>query len=288
MHQVVAVLTREDAPVGRKGVLTPSPVSTEAESLNLPVIKANRINDKVDSEISGFQPDLGVVIAYGSLLKTTTLRLPKHGWLNLHYSLLPLWRGAAPVQHSILSGVKETGVSIFQLDEGMDTGPILTTVPAEIQPGENSGQLLDRLTLLGSSALDECLARIDAGMANFVPQEGVPSFATKISRSDAEIDWQKSSSEIELLVRAMNPEPMAWTTHYGQPVRIIEAQAMLSGTVEISPQSAGTIILKGATVFVACGDDSALRLDVVQPSGKNPMKAADWFRGLKESAVLGG
>lgn len=288
MHQVVAVLTREDAPVGRKAVLTPTPVATQAEALNLPLIKANRIDDRVDTQIAALQPDLGVVIAYGALLKTETLKLPKHGWLNLHYSLLPLWRGAAPVQHSILSGISETGVSIFRLDEGMDTGPILTSVPTEIQPGENSGHLLNRLTLLGSSALDECLAKIDAGIANFEPQVGVPSFATKISRRDAEINWSQTSNEVELLVRAMNPEPMAWTTHAGQPLRLMEAQAVRSGLVGISGQKPGTVFLSDSSVLVACGKDSVLKLDTVQPSGKSPMKATDWLRGLKESVVLGG
>lgn len=284
MHEVVSVLTREDAPVGRKGILTPSPVAELAASLSLPLIKANKVGQAETDQISALQPDLGIVIAYGALLKKPALAAPKNGWLNLHFSVLPAHRGAAPVQHSILSGETETGVSIFKLDEGMDTGPILTTVRTLIQPDEDSGDLLGRLTSLGISAVDECLAQIDAGIAKFVEQTGTPSFAGKLTRNDAKIDWNLPAKKIELLVRAMNPEPMAWATISGQPFRIIQARSSQLA----SSDPAGTVAAIDGKVFATCGDNSLLQLISVQPSGKNVMTAADWLRGQKENVIFDG
>jgi methionyl-tRNA formyltransferase len=284
MHEVVSVLTREDAPVGRKGILTPSPVAELAASLSLPLIKANKVGQAETDQISALQPDLGIVIAYGALLKKPALAAPKNGWLNLHFSVLPAHRGAAPVQHSILSGETETGVSIFKLDEGMDTGPILTTVRTLIQPDEDSGDLLGRLTSLGISAVDECLAQIDAGIAKFVEQTGTPSFAGKLTRNDAKIDWNLPAKKIELLVRAMNPEPMAWATISGQPFRIIQARSSQLA----SSDPAGTVAAIDGKVFATCGDNSLLQLIAVQPSGKNVMTAADWLRGQKENVIFDG
>ena len=284
MHEVVGVLTREDALVGRKGILTASPVAELAESLAMPLIKANKVGQKETEQISALQPDLGIVIAYGALLKKPALDAPTYGWLNLHFSILPAHRGAAPVQHSILSGETDTGVSIFKLDEGMDTGPILATVPTQIQPDENSGVLLDRLTKLGITAIDACLAQIDAGIANFVSQSGTPSIARKITRSDAKIDWNQPAKKVELQVRAMNPEPMAWTVLGGQPFRVIEARASHLTNAGL----VGAVSDIEGKVYATCGESSLLQLISVQPSGKNVMSAADWLRGQKENVILNG
>lgn len=284
MHEVVGVLTREDAPVGRKGILTASPVANLAESLALPVIKANKVGEEETAQISALNPDLGIVIAYGALLKKPALEAPTNGWLNLHFSVLPTHRGAAPVQHSILSGKADTGVSIFKLDEGMDTGPILATVPTQIQPDENSGELLDRLTKLGITAIDACLAQIDAGIAKYVEQAGTPSIAGKLTRADAKIDWNQPAKKIELQVRAMNPEPMAWTTLAGQPFRVIEARA---SQLRNSDRAAAVFELDGK-VFVSCGEGSLLQLITVQPGGKNVMPAVDWLRGQKGNVNFNG
>lgn len=284
MHEIVGVITREDAPFGRKGILKPSPVAELAASLSLPVIKANKVGQAETDQISALKPDLGIVIAFGALLKKPALDAPKNGWLNLHFSILPTHRGAAPVQHSILSGETETGVSIFKLDEGMDSGPILTTVRTLIQPDENSGELLDRLTKLGISAIDECLAQIAAGIAKFVEQTGTPSFAGKLTRNDAKIDWDMPAKEIELLVRAMNPEPMAWTTIEGQPFRIIQARSsQLANSAPV-----GTVATIEGKIFATCGQNSLLQLIAVQPSGKNVMTADDWRRGQKGNVILNG
>lgn len=280
-HEVVAVVTRLDAPVGRKATLTRSPVADQADSLNIRVIKTNKLDAEADHQIRDLQPDLGVVIAYGALLKTSTLELPSHGWLNLHFSLLPEWRGAAPVQHSILSGNRITGVSIFKLDEGMDTGPLLKQVQTEIQPDENSGELLNRLTHIGISALDECLAKVESGIADYHEQVGTGSIAGKLTRADAIIDWHQPADNLALLVRAMNPEPMSWTSFRGTSFRVLEARPIeINGLSDHQDINIGYVFKIDDRVCVRCGDTTTLELIRVQPSGKNSMLAADWLRGL--------
>lgn len=284
LHSVVTVLTREDAPVGRKAIVTPSAVAQVAQELGIPIIKANRITDSVVSRLDEYQPDLGVVIAYGSLLKARALAVPRHGWINLHFSLLPNWRGAAPVQHSLLAGDPITGVSIFRLDEGMDTGPLLASVPTEVQPDENAGELLNRLTQIGITALDESLARIDAGIAVFEPQSGDATLAGKLQRGDAKIDWSLNAESINNLVRAMNPEPIAWTTIGESTMRVLSSRP----SRQTSPLLCGTVFMDSNQVYVTCGSNSVLQLLQVQPAGKNSMPAADWLRGQSVSVVLGG
>lgn len=289
-QNVVAVLTREDAPVGRKRVLTPSPVALIAESASIPLIKANKITPEVNQRIAEHQPELGIAVAYGVIFKTETLQVPSSGWINLHYSLLPAWRGAAPVQHSILSGNPETGVTIFALDEGMDTGPILSQVKTLIEPGENSGELLGRLTHLGISGLLEILPSIESGVAKSTEQTTAEvSAANKINRADARIDWQEKARVIELKVRAFNPEPMAWAQHDDSPVRILEASALGSVANKLSFAAGaanGQVLIENGRVYVLCADETALELKQVQPAGKNPMAAQDWARGLKIAPVL--
>lgn len=288
-REVVAVLTREDAEVGRKKLLTESPVASIARQHSIPLIKANKIDQAIERQIRSFAPDLGLAVAYGVIFKKAILEIPTNGWINLHYSLLPAWRGAAPVQHAIKSGNPVTGVSIFQLDEGMDTGPVLATVQTQIEPGENAGELLKRLTSLGISALSELMPSIEAGIAKPIaqPLDGI-SVATKISRADARINFADRARAIELLVRAMNPEPMAWCEHDGTALRIIEAVALGASDFTGSglPSAEGSLTIDSNRVLVSCGQDSLLELKTVQPAGKNPMDAAAWARGLKESKVL--
>lgn len=290
-HNVVAVLTREDAEVGRKRILTPSAVAITAEKHNLPIIKANRITPEVNQQIASFEPDLGVAVAYGVIFKNETLSVPNKGWINLHYSLLPAWRGAAPVQHALLSGQQTTGVTIFQLDEGMDTGPMLLTLPTQIEPGENAGDLLERLTHLAISGLLEVLPAIEAGIAVATPQPQVgASLAGKFNRNDAKIDWTKRARNIEFLVRALNPEPMAWANSDDSQIRILDAVAL--GAIQPSSSSfsaeapIGSVQLVGTKAQVLCADHTILELKTVQPAGKSAMPAADWARGLKKVTVL--
>jgi methionyl-tRNA formyltransferase len=284
--EIVCVLTRTDAPLGRKKVLTQSPVAEAAQALGIPVVKANQVDGHTLGELQSFNADLGVVVAYGAFLNETALKSLPKGWINLHYSLLPALRGAAPVQHALLQGLKSTGVTAFQLDKGMDTGPILLQAPTVIEIGENAGRLLNRLTDLGITVLLELLPSIAAGIAKTVPQdESKATFAPKINRSQAQIDWNQSAEEIQRMVLAMNPEPMAWTTLGEDSFRILDASAYHGAIFEASK---GTVRLVDGKVLIAC-DNGGLQLNSVQPSGKTEMKASDWFRGAqnKENIVLG-
>jgi methionyl-tRNA formyltransferase len=285
--EVVAVLTRTDAPVGRKRVLTPSPVAIEAEALGLTVIKANRVDADVRQAITATGAQLGVIVAYGALLDQPALESLPNGWVNLHYSLLPKWRGAAPVQRALMAGDRETGVTLFQLDRGMDTGPVHLQIPTVIEPGETTGDLLPRLTELGITGLNELLPRLAAGMAAPLAQDPLllnqlPT-ADKLTREDAHIDWNNMAHQIENQIRALNPEPMAWTSLDSEAFRILEARALgatdwqaLSGE-EAEP---GSVTISRERVLVACGAGTLLELKIVQPAGKKPMSANDWGRGI--------
>lgn len=283
LHPVSAVITREDAAVGRKGTLTESPVAELAAKHQIPVVKSNRPNSDIAQVVRSYGADLGLVVAYGALLPKDLLDATKHGWLNVHYSLLPSLRGAAPVQWSLINGDSETGVTIFRLDQGMDTGDILAMVPTQIHPLENSGELLSRLTNIAISAIDEPLAQIESGIAVFSQQVGIPSFAKKISRKDARIDWSRPAVVIENMIRGMNPEPMAWTSIDGINFRILEARRFV--TMEpILPT--GRVSLVDSTVLVQCGDGSVLQLVTVQPAGKTAMSALDWMHGISRELTF--
>lgn len=285
--EVVAVLTRTDAPVGRKRVLTPSAVAEAANELGLPIIKANRVDESVRAQIKATGAELGVIVAYGALLDQAALDVLDKGWVNLHYSLLPKWRGAAPVQRAIMAGDRETGVTLFQLDKGMDTGPVHLQIPTVIEPDENTAELLPRLTNLGISGLAELLPRIAAGLSAPVEQDAellasLPT-ADKLTRDDAHIDWTKTAVELENQVRALNPEPMAWTTLDGDAFRILEARALgatdwqsLAG----EESTVGAAHIDKGRVFVSCGHGTLLELKTVQPAGKKPMSSSDWARGM--------
>ena len=285
--EVVAVLTRTDAPVGRKRVLTPSAVAETAMELGLPIIKANRIDETTREEIKATGAELGVIVAYGALLDQKALDLLDKGWINLHYSLLPKWRGAAPVQRSIMAGDRETGVTLFQLDKGMDSGPVHLQIPTVIEPDESTADLLPRLTQLGISGLAELLPRIASGLTAPVAQDpqllaSLPT-ADKLTREDARIDWHRTAVELENQIRGLNPEPMAWTTHEDEAFRIIEARALGATdwqSLADEDALAGALHVDKGRVMVSCGNSSLLELKIVQPAGKKPMLASDWARGL--------
>lgn len=280
-HEVVAVLTREDAPVGRKRVMTQTDVATVASDLGIPVIKANRLGAEDVKFIAATGAEIGVVVAYGSILSKEALASLSSGWFNLHFSLLPKFRGAAPVQRAIQNGETETGVSLFRLDEGMDTGPVIGTVRTVIGVQENSGELLKRLGELGLTLLLEELPKIYAGMQIESPQSGESSLATKPTREQARIDFNDSATTVENLIRAMNPEPMAWCTANGEILRVLVAREArhdhLNEALAISQP--GELLLFDGRIFVKCGYSSVLELIELQPSSKRPMAARDWFNG---------
>ena len=286
-HEVVCVLTRSDAVVGRKREEHPSAVAIEAAALGIPVIKANRVTSNELKLIQSYGAELGVVVAYGSLLKPEALESLENGWFNLHFSMLPKYQGAAPVQRALIDGQKETGVTFFKLDEGMDTGLIAGSVRTEIMARESAGELLTRLTELGCSLLSELLPKLYTGILALQNQVGEPSSAPKPTRTEARIDFTQSAGVIENLVRGMNPEPMAWCLTGELPMRIIEAsERSLSNRYEKQNFEPGVIYLDEGRVLVACGSGSALELLVVQPTSKRAMEAKSWYNGNRRIEKL--
>lgn len=279
---VVAVLTRPDAPTGRKRVLTPSPVASRAREHGIEVIAANRVDDGVEQRLREVRPDVCAVVAYGALVPESALTVPEHGWVNLHFSLLPAWRGAAPVQHAVIHGDDITGASTFQLRTGLDTGPVYGQLTERVLDTDTSGSLLERLSHGGASLLVQTLMAIDAGTAVAVEQAGDITAAPKLSIDDGRIDWTQPAVAVDRRVRGVTPEPGAWTLLAGQRVKI--------GELWQHPQRTGLPpgrfdCSDAATVLVGTGSH-AVALQRVQPSGKKMMAASDWARGLDRDAEL--
>jgi methionyl-tRNA formyltransferase len=278
---VVGVVTREDALVGRNKVLSESAVAKAAKEHGIPTLKSKRGSEEVLSFIGGLKPDLGVIVAYGSILRKPVLEAPVLGWINLHYSLLPKFPGAAPIQHAILSGAVKTGVSVFRLDEGIDTGPILNQAEVEIEPQITSGQLLEKLTEVGSNLLLDTLAdfkaRISSQQTQLVPTG--EAVASKISRPMARVNFQQPAALVHNFVRAMNPEPMAWFEFQQTQVRVLKT--VVSSQANLAPGEGAVV---AGHLLVGCSVGS-LELVQVQPAGKNEMSGADWFRGLRQESI---
>ena len=281
-HTVVGALTRADAASGRSASVVQSPVAEAASSLGVPVFKSNVVDAQVLDWISGLRPDLGVIVAYGCILRSDALSIPSHGWINLHYSLLPKYPGASPVQHALLHGESQTGVTVFKLDEGVDTGPVLSAQQVEITPDESAGELLERLTVIGSNLLCQTLSDFDNQYSTRRPQEldsAIP-VTRKISRATARLDFGASPQEFVNKVRAMNPEPVAWFEYDSVPVRVLEAAVSSSDDLD-----QGVAKLVGADLQVGCSKGS-VSLRTLQPAGKKQMTGADWFRGLRKDSLL--
>ena len=276
-HELAAVLTRPDAPSGRGKRLTASPVARRAAELGLEVLKPQRPRDEeFVSRLIELAPDSCPVVAYGALLPQRVLDIPRHGWVNLHFSLLPAWRGAAPVQHAILSGDQVTGATTFRIVLELDAGPIFATVTEAIGPDDTAGGLLHRLSLSGARLLVDTLDGIEAGTLTPTPQpetDAQVSYASKINVEDAEMDWSQPAEVVDRLIRACFPAPGAWTTFEGDRFKINSAQ--ISSKV-LSP---GALEITKRSVHVGTGT-RALELGEVQAQGKKPMAAADWARGV--------
>ena len=283
-HEVVAILTREQAPIGRKKILTASPVSKRGTELGIPVIEANSISKGVLEYIRELGADLAIVVAYGVILKKDALEAMPLGWFNLHFSVLPKWRGAAPVQRSIEAGDKETGVTLFRLDEGMDTGPVVAIANAQIHPNETADDLLSRLGKVAVTLINAEIPGLFAGTAKLSPQIGEPTYASKPTRQDAKLDFKKHADSLANTVRAMNSEPMAWCNIGADTIRIIDAAAF-RGVVD-TECNPGEVLKLDQRVLVACGDNTWLELFKVQPSSKNGMSARDWLNAKPGQVVL--
>lgn len=280
---VVAVLTRPDAPVGRKRVLTPSPVAARAAELGIEVVHASRVDDVVTAKIAAVSPDVAAIVAYGGLVPRAALDIPRHGWINLHFSLLPAWRGAAPVQRAVMAGDDITGAVTFLLEEGLDTGPVLGTLTERVGPEDTAGVLLDRLSHSGAVLLAQTLSAVEAGKAVPEPQQGEVSLAPKLTIDDGRIKWNQPALAIGRQARGVTPEPGAWTTLDGQRVKL-EPVRLRPDVPDLAP---GSVEQSGKIVLVGTGSH-AVELTRIQPSGKKMMAAADWVRGMAslESVVF--
>ena len=277
-HEVVAVVTRPDAPAGRGRSLTASPVAQLAEEHGIEVLKPDKVRDPdFLARLQEIAPDCCPVVAYGALVPREALGIPRHGWVNLHFSLLPAWRGAAPVQHAVWHGDDVTGATTFLLEEGLDTGPVLGVVTETIRPTDTSGDLLARLADSGSGLLVATMDALDSGImaAARQPADGV-SLAPKITVEDAEVDWSQPAIRVDRQVRACTPAPGAWTTVAGDrlklgPVTLLaDDMSLASGELGVDKNR---VRVGTATHAVVLGE--------VQAQGKKPMAAADWARGTR-------
>ena len=271
-HDVVAVVTRPDAPAGRGRTLRPSPVRECAEAAGVEVLTPDHPRDQEFQErLRALAPDCCPVVAYGALIPQPVLDIPPHGWVNLHFSLLPAWRGAAPVQHALLHGDEVTGATTFRLEAGMDTGPVFGVTTEEVRPTDTAGDLLTRLAVAGAGLLVATLDGIEEGALEPRPQpaDGV-SMAPKITVADARVDWTAPALRVDRLVRACTPAPGAWTTFREKRVKLgpvtVTEQVLAPGEIRDGCVGTGT---------------TAVRLGTVQPEGKGEMAAADWLRGLR-------
>jgi methionyl-tRNA formyltransferase len=271
---VVAVLTRPDAPLGRKRVLTPSPVAARAAELGISVIHAAKVDADVTAKIAAAAPDVAAIVAYGGLIPRLALDVPRHGWINLHFSLLPAWRGAAPVQRAIIAGDDVSGAVTFRLEEGLDTGPVFGTLTEAVNPDDTAGMLLERLSRSGAVLLTQTLSAVDSGRAVAVPQQGEVSLAPKLGLDDGRLDWRQPALAIGRRARGVTPEPGAWTSLDGQRIKV-EPVLLRPEATALQP---GQLALDGKSVLVGTGSHP-VELTRIQPSGKKMMTAADWARG---------
>jgi len=280
-HDIAGVITRPDAPLGRKRVMTASPVAAVAEELRIPVIKAARLDDAATDTIAALKPDLGVIVAYGGLVREPLLSTPAHGWINLHFSLLPAWRGAAPVQHALIAGDEITGASVFQLVPALDAGDVFAEVQYE-PSGQTAGDVLAALAELGAALLSEVVDGIAAGTVTAVPQVGTPTLAPKLTIDDGLLDFTASATRVLDRFRGTTPEPGAHTTFGGQRLKVLAAH--LGPHAQLA---SGALALVDREVLVGTAEGT-IALQTVQPAGKGPMAAADWWRGLRtEDGKLG-
>ncbi|MFB9324178.1 methionyl-tRNA formyltransferase [Cryptosporangium minutisporangium] len=278
-HEVVAVVTRPDAPAGRGRRLQRSPVGEVADAHGIEVLTPAKAGDPdFLARLADLEPDLAPVVAYGGLVPPSALAVPRLGWINLHFSLLPAWRGAAPVQHAILHGDEITGAAVFQLEKGLDTGPVFGTLTELIRPSDTAGALLERLSVAGAELLAQVVDGIAAGALTPVaqPSDGV-SLAPKLTVEDAHVDWSAPAFAIDRRIRACTPAPGAWTTFRGERIKVGPVRSVPGVADRPAP---GTLLVERKRILVATATDP-VELGEVVPPGKKAMQATDWARGAR-------
>ncbi|HWH26125.1 MAG TPA: methionyl-tRNA formyltransferase [Pseudolysinimonas sp.] len=275
-HEVISAVTREDSPQGRRRVLTPTPVAQAADDAGVPIIRANRLAPVTDA-IAELAPDLGVVVAYGGLIRRPLLELPRLGWINLHFSLLPAWRGAAPVQRALMAGDTYTGAAVFQLVDELDAGPVYATLTVPIGANDTAGVLLESLSEQGAELLSTVVDALADGTAVATPQEGTATSAPKLTLEDGKLQLTRAAMELAAQIRGVTPEPGAFVIVDGERFKILEATAL---PPQESPEAlaSGVFGLVGGRVVLGTAS-GVLELRRVQAAGKRAMDAADWWRG---------
>ncbi len=281
-HQILAAVSQPDKPKGRHAELQPTPVKERAMQLGIPVLQPVKADDPAFlAQLSELAPEVIVVTAYGKLLKKELLELPPHGCINVHASLLPRWRGAAPIQWAVIEGDPKAGVCTMQMDEGLDTGDVLMRSEIVPAPDETGGSLFDKLSVLGGELIVETLAALEAGTLTRTPQgeEGM-TYARMLTKDMGEIDWREDAVKIERLVRGLYPWPGTYTHTGGKLLKIHKAALPAEGSVDVADagQEPGSAVAKDGRLFAVCGS-GVLELLEVQPEGKKRMAAADYLRG---------
>ncbi|MDT5030664.1 MAG: methionyl-tRNA formyltransferase [Actinoplanes sp.] len=277
-HELIAVVTRPDAPAGRGRQLMRSPAGAWADEHGIEVLTPQRPREpEFQDRLRELAVDVVPVVAYGALIPPSALEIPKHGWVNLHFSLLPAWRGAAPVQHAVLHGDEVTGASVFELAAGLDTGPVYGTLTEEIRPTDTSGDLLERLATEGAGLLLAVLDAIEAGTARAHPQpaDGI-SLAPKLSTEDARVRWSDPSFAVDRRIRACTPAPGAWTTLRGDRLKLGPVRPVANA----APLKPGELLVERTQVLAGTATTPVI-LGEIRAAGKKPMSAGDWARGLR-------
>ncbi len=276
-EDIVAVYTRQDKPVGRKQEIIPSPVKQRAAVNRIPIHQPACLTDPNEIEqIRALEPDLIIVVAYGMILPPEVLEIPTYGCINMHVSLLPKYRGAAPIQWAIINGEEETGITVMQMDEGIDTGPVLAQRPVQIPPDATSGELFEIVSGIGARFLSDVVSDIKEEKVEATPQEGEESYAPRLDKSDGEMDFSYSADALHNLVRGCNPWPLAWFTHKSKRVQVLRTRK----TEETGPPGQ---IARTNPLTVCCGD-GALMLETLLPAGARSMTGAAWAAGRRFKA----